>query len=1237
MKFKTLAFLGVVFMLLACSPTVNALGTAIMAIQGSVFMPDGSLAPNSLPVTVTNTTRNLSSNSKTGDNGDGKYIVSFIDFAQKNVAATGDEIVVVVTYEGFEYSKTDQLTDADIRENKADIDINVSDIPQLEITLTMTLPNGDEKPVNVGQDIIFTMTVKNKGQAMVEDVKPSIEPSALISHISTDPVSATLAPVAEKTFSLRYEAISPADNVTFSGKAIGKDFNSKNPVGSGPVSSQSVTIEHPAELSIESAETDGDKIIEGQNFTLTVVVKNTGGAAAEDVKPYIVRKSGEVDATFSNLNPPSATIEGGGKKTYTWNGIAEKAGNLALDINVQGTDANSGKTPPLDEDFQASIPIDLLPHAKLSIESAEADSSKIIEGQSFTLTVVVKNTGGAAAKDVKPIVRKSGEGDATFSNLNPTSATIEGGGKKTYTWNGIAEKAGNLALDINVQGTDANSGEILSLDKDFQKNIIIDLLPHAKLSIVSIETDKSKIIEGQSFTLTVVVENEGGAAAKDVIPSIVRKSGEGDAIFSNLRLPSATIGHGGKPIFFTFDGIAEKAGNLTLYINVQGTDANSGETVSLDEDFQKNITIIPQPPPPWCLSIVPPITTDRPEIIEGQHFTLAVDVKNICEVAVKDVKPSIVRKTGEGNAIFSNLTPPSATISGGGKRTYTWDGIAEKAGDLTLYINVQVTDASTEEILSFFGGDVLYPIDIKKTPELTIIDLEVKAESPNNPIPNQISEGQRIIVTMAIKNKKDAGKAYEVTPSITTTTGADVYKISFYPDSIDIAGGWKDTFECKYGSRKGSAGTVGFTLSAEGKDNIDNTVSVKESKIGEITIQTPANLKIIQLSAPHPGGEGQISEGQNITLEIVVENTGQATAQNVHINADKWGLKSVSLTPDKIDIPGGKKRTFTWIWTIDQGTKDFDGSMEKLYFEVTALGTDFNSGENIQSPSFPSNDIVFIDETGKTGDLNGDGRVTAYDAILILQYVTGLIKRFPVDEIILSSAQRGEAAFHNYVVKVSEQTAKAGDRIFVPIVIDDATGLLAGAISLKYDPTILKAVDVAQKMLLLGGVYSKANISQKGEVRFAFATTQPMKGHGNLLLVEFEVLSNTEGKTSPLILDSVNLSNSLSVTKINGSVMVLPSKFALLQNYPNPFNPETWIPYQLAQDVPVTISIYNKRGQLVHIIYSGTKQAGIYVTKDKSAYWDGKNSLGQSVASDIYYYTLETGEFRATRKMVITK
>ncbi len=93
----------------------------------------------------------------------------------------------------------------------------------------------------------------------------------------------------------------------------------------------------------------------------------------------------------------------------------------------------------------------------------------------------------------------------------------------------------------------------------------------------------------------------------------------------------------------------------------------------------------------------------------------------------------------------------------------------------------------------------------------------------------------------------------------------------------------------------------------------------------------------------------------------------------------------------------------------------------------------------------------------------------------------------------------------------------------------------------------------------------------------------------------------------------------------------------LLQNYPNPFNPETWIPFKLAQSAPVTINIYDVKGQLIRTLHIGNKGAGIYVTKDKAAYWDGRSRNGEKVASGVYYYQLRAGEFRATRKMVILK
>jgi len=99
---------------------------------------------------------------------------------------------------------------------------------------------------------------------------------------------------------------------------------------------------------------------------------------------------------------------------------------------------------------------------------------------------------------------------------------------------------------------------------------------------------------------------------------------------------------------------------------------------------------------------------------------------------------------------------------------------------------------------------------------------------------------------------------------------------------------------------------------------------------------------------------------------------------------------------------------------------------------------------------------------------------------------------------------------------------------------------------------------------------------------------------------------------------------------------VIPTKNSLLQNYPNPFNPETWIPFGLAKEAEVTIRIYNTEGNLIRTIELGNKQAGVYTTKGKAAYWDGCD-LGSKIASGLYFYTLQAEKFKATRKMVILK
>ena len=100
---------------------------------------------------------------------------------------------------------------------------------------------------------------------------------------------------------------------------------------------------------------------------------------------------------------------------------------------------------------------------------------------------------------------------------------------------------------------------------------------------------------------------------------------------------------------------------------------------------------------------------------------------------------------------------------------------------------------------------------------------------------------------------------------------------------------------------------------------------------------------------------------------------------------------------------------------------------------------------------------------------------------------------------------------------------------------------------------------------------------------------------------------------------------------------LVPERTVLLTNYPNPFNPETWIPYQLAEPATVTLRIYGVNGTLVRTLNLGHQPVGLYHQRNRAAYWDGKNELGESVASGIYFYTLIAGDFTATRKMLIRK
>ena len=139
-------------------------------------------------------------------------------------------------------------------------------------------------------------------------------------------------------------------------------------------------------------------------------------------------------------------------------------------------------------------------------------------------------------------------------------------------------------------------------------------------------------------------------------------------------------------------------------------------------------------------------------------------------------------------------------------------------------------------------------------------------------------------------------------------------------------------------------------------------------------------------------------------------------------------------------------------------------------------------------------------------------------------------------------------------------------------------------------------------------------------------------------VVEVRVLGpdgNLESQTLTFSVTPAHLANAVLSVRLEG--IGQPTQNLLLQNYPNPFNPETWIPYQLSEDSAVSISIYDTTGRLVRTLSLGFQSAGFYNSRSQAAYWDGRNELGERVASGVYFYQLTTPEFQQTRRLVIVK
>ena len=115
--------------------------------------------------------------------------------------------------------------------------------------------------------------------------------------------------------------------------------------------------------------------------------------------------------------------------------------------------------------------------------------------------------------------------------------------------------------------------------------------------------------------------------------------------------------------------------------------------------------------------------------------------------------------------------------------------------------------------------------------------------------------------------------------------------------------------------------------------------------------------------------------------------------------------------------------------------------------------------------------------------------------------------------------------------------------------------------------------------------------------------------------------------------DTVSFDISILVENTEMSINEdIPLAFKVYNAYPNPFNPITSIGYDLPEDGFINITIYSMMGNIVKTLVNGTQTAG-----NKTIQWNATNDKNEPVSAGLYLYTIQTGELRQTKKMILLK
>jgi hypothetical protein len=350
---------------------------------------------------------------------------------------------------------------------------------------------------------------------------------------------------------------------------------------------------------------------------------------------------------------------------------------------------------------------------------------------------------------------------------------------------------------------------------------------------------------------------------------------------------------------------------------------------------------------------------------------------------------------------------------------------------------------------------------------------------------------------------------------------------------------------------------------------------------------------------------------KTMTITIPYPSRVQDSAESPKIyrlEGDRWvELPSlVDVEANKVSAVTDKLGTFM-LAEVELRPWDVDGSGAVNIFDLVIVGKNFGkSGEGIK------------------GDINGDGAVNIFDLVLVGRhfgekyteapsaptYVAGSVEIIPtireLEDGTFELEIRSEEPIYGFQMEIS----LTPESRIISIEHGDILGKNAYWLPSRIEDGGLKLTATA-----LGEPKPEGDLI----ARITFRASDPE------IVLNRAIIVDGDGNPITARIKPIRLEKAVSYVN------------ALYQNYPNPFNPETWIPFELSDEAEVRIQIYDISGRLIRELSLGRLQAGRYTSRDRAAYWDGRNQNGESVAGGIYYYAIQAAQFRDMRKMIILK